>query len=144
MINPEAYRLGANRSCIRDLFEYGKKRAQTVGEENVFDYSLGNPSIPAPEKVNRTIRDILSDTDSVAVHGYTSAVGDLAARAAISQDLNAISGVQILGADILCNTFSSLCQQFSLYKDVQIVRVGQINPEPILCGVVIEKFVIVT
>ena len=88
MYNEKAYALGANRSCIRDLFEYGCARAAMVGRENVFDYSLGNPSIPAPPQVNETIRDILSDTDSLQVHGYTSAVGDLQTRQAIADDLN--------------------------------------------------------
>lgn len=89
MINQNAYRLGANRSCIRDLFEYGRARAAMVGEENVYDYSLGNPSIPAPAAVDEAVRQILLDTPTLQVHGYTSAVGDLAARQAIAEDLNA-------------------------------------------------------
>ena len=89
MINEKAYALGANRSVIRDLFEYGRQRAAIVGAENVYDYSLGNPSIPAPDYVNQAIRDILSDTDSLVIHGYTTAVGDLATRQAIADDLNA-------------------------------------------------------
>ena len=88
MYNPSAYALGANRSCIRELFEYGRARAAIVGPENVFDFSLGNPSIPAPPQVNEAVREILTDTDPLQVHGYTSAVGDLEARAAISRDLN--------------------------------------------------------
>ena len=88
MINEKAYALGANRSCIRDLFEYGRSRAAVVGDENIFDYSLGNPSIPSPAEVNDTIRAVLEDTDSLLVHGYTSAVGDFGTRKAISDDLN--------------------------------------------------------
>ena len=88
MYNPSAYALGANRSCIRELFEYGRSRAAVVGPENVFDYSLGNPSIPAPPQVNEAIRDILADTDPLSVHGYTSAAGDLQTRQAIADDLN--------------------------------------------------------
>ena len=88
MINQTCYALGSNRSCIRELFEYGRQRAAIVGPENVFDYSLGNPSIPAPPQVEQAIREILTDTDSLAIHGYTSAVGDLAARQAIADDLN--------------------------------------------------------
>ena len=88
MLNETAYTLGSNRSCIRELFEYGRKQAAIVGPENVFDYSLGNPSIPSPPEVNQAIRDILGDTDSLALHGYTSAVGDLETRKAISDDLN--------------------------------------------------------
>ena len=92
MINQTAYNLGANRSCIRDLFEYGCKRAAEVGRENVYDYSLGNPSIPAPAAVDETIREILQDTPSLQIHGYTSAIGDFATRKAISDDLNARYG----------------------------------------------------
>ena len=89
MINEKMYALGANRSCIRDLFEYGCQRAAVVGRENVYDYSLGNPSIPAPAGVNQAIREILDELPSLAIHGYTSATGDLGARTAIADDLNA-------------------------------------------------------
>ena len=88
MINERAYALGAYRSGIRELYEYGLNRAAQVGKQNVFDYSLGNPSIPAPPEVEQAIRDILADTDSVAIHGYTPARGDYAARKAIADDLN--------------------------------------------------------
>ena len=88
MLNQTAYSLGANRSCIRDLFEYGRARAAVVGDENVFDYSLGNPSIPSPAAVDETVRQILQDTPTLQVHGYTSAVGDAATRQAIADDLN--------------------------------------------------------
>ena len=88
MLNPKAYQLGANRSCIRDLFEYGRSRAAIVGEDKVYDYSLGNPSIPSPAAVDDAIRQILLDTPTLQVHGYTSAVGDLSARTAIAEDLN--------------------------------------------------------
>ena len=88
MLNQTAYSLGANRSCIRDLFEYGRARAAVVGEENVLDYSLGNPSIPSPTAVDEAVRQILLDTPTLQVHGYTSAVGDFATRQAIADDLN--------------------------------------------------------
>lgn len=93
MINPNAYALGANRSCIRDLFEYGRQRAAIVGEEHVYDFSLGNPSIPSPMEVDEAIRAVLSDTDSLKIHGYTTAVGDYETRKAISDDLNSRYGV---------------------------------------------------
>ena len=99
MYNASAYALGANRSCIRDLFEYGRARAAVVGPENVFDFSLGNPSIPAPPQVNEAVREILADTDPLLVHSYTSAVGDLEARAAISRDLNARFGADTAPED---------------------------------------------
>ena len=88
MINQNMYALGANRSCIRELFEYGRQRANLVGAENVFDYSLGNPSIPAPAGVNEAIHAVLNEMPSLAVHGYTSAPGDLPLRQAVADDLN--------------------------------------------------------
>ena len=95
MYNQTAYALGSNRSVIRELFEYGNRRAAIVGRENVFDYSLGNPSIPAPPEVNQAIRDVLEEMSSLAVHGYTSATGDLATRQAIAEDLNARYGAGV-------------------------------------------------
>ena len=89
MINKNMYALGANRSCIRELFEYGRLRAAVVGAENVFDYSLGNPSIPAPAGVNEAIQAVLEEMPSLAIHGYTSAPGDLPLRQAVAEDLNA-------------------------------------------------------
>ncbi len=100
MVNEAAYALGANRSCIRELFEYGKARAAIVGPENVFDYSLGNPSMPCPTAVTDAIRDILSDTDPVLIHGYTSAAGDIQARRAIADDLNRRFGANARAEDI--------------------------------------------
>ena len=100
MINEKCYALGANRSCIRDLFEYGCQRSAIVGRENVYDYSLGNPSIPAPKAVDQAIRDILDDTNSLAIHGYTSAVGDLATRQAIADDLNARYDAGVAASDL--------------------------------------------
>ena len=88
MVSDAMLALGSARSCFRELFEYGLRQAAVVGLENVFDYSLGNPSIPAPAGVNDAIREILRDTDSLLVHGYTSATGDFEARKAISDDLN--------------------------------------------------------
>ena len=88
MVNEQALKLGTARSVIRELFEYGNNRAKVVGRENIFDYSLGNPSIPAPKEVNEAICDILKNEPPLAVHGYTSAAGDPAVRQAIAEDLN--------------------------------------------------------
>ena len=100
MYNKTAYALGSNRSVIRELFEYGNRRAAIVGRENVYDYSLGNPSIPSPPQVNEAIREVLEEMSSLAVHGYTSATGDLATRQAIADDLNDRYDVGV-GADDL-------------------------------------------
>ena len=78
---------GKSRSCIRELSEYAARRKAEIGAENVFDFSLGNPSIPAPEGVNEAIAELLKG-DSVALHGYTTAAGLASLREAIAEDLN--------------------------------------------------------
>ena len=88
MLNQAAYALGSARSCIRELSEYGRVRAQEIGEDRVFDFSLGNPSIPAPEAVREAILEILDTMDSRSIHGYTASNGDLGTRQALSRDLN--------------------------------------------------------
>ena len=75
MVNQTCYQLGSAPSMIRELFAYGLQKAAELGPENVYDYSLGNPSIPAPAKVEQSIRDILSEVDSIKVHGYSMAAG---------------------------------------------------------------------
>ncbi len=100
MYNETAYQLGINRSAIRDLFEYGRARASEIGAENVYDYSLGNPGIPAPPEVNDTIRALLADTDPITLHGYTSAIGDLQTRQAIADDLNRRFGTNALPEEL--------------------------------------------
>ena len=114
MYNTHAYALGTNRSYIRELAEYGKQRAAIVGAENVFDYSIGNPSIPAPAQINDTIRQILEDTDSLAVHSYTSAGGDYETRLAIAQDLNSRFGTAVAPDDLTigCGTSQELVAVF--------------------------------
>lgn len=87
-INEKMYELGSKRSVIREIFEYSKKRAQEIGAENVFDFSLGNPSVPAPNCVKEAILDLLEKEDPTLLHGYTSAQGDLSVRKAIADDIN--------------------------------------------------------
>lgn len=87
MINSEMMHLGNVRSVIRDIFEYGNQRAKIVGRENIFDFSLGNPNVPAPDIVAETMEKI-AKMDPAAVHGYTSAQGSEACRKAMADDLN--------------------------------------------------------
>ena len=88
IVNKEMYELGSKRSAIRELFEYGKKRAAVVGPENVYDFSLGNPTVSAPACVNETICNLTKELDSISLHGYTSAQGDVETRQAIADFLN--------------------------------------------------------
>ena len=88
MVNETMKQLGNVRSVIRELFEYGNRRRAEVGEDRVYDFSLGNPNVPAPAEVNETIRSLLDEKDDVYLHGYTSAQGDANTRKAIADDLN--------------------------------------------------------
>ena len=88
IVAEDMYKLGSQRSAIRELFEYGKKRAAEVGAENVYDFSLGNPTVPAPGCVNETVRELTHTLDSISLHGYTSAQGDAETRQAIADYLN--------------------------------------------------------
>lgn len=92
--NEKMYELGSKRSAIRELFEYGKERAAIVGAENVYDFSLGNPTVPAPDCVDETIRNLTEELDCIRLHGYTSAQGDEETRSAIARFLNKTHGTQ--------------------------------------------------
>ena len=110
MYNERAYRLGSKRSTIREIFEYAKARSEQIGAENVFDFSIGNPSVPAPDKVNETIRRLTEEIPSVALHGYTSAQGDKEVREKIAQNYTKRFGVPLSGDDLYmtCGAAASL------------------------------------
>lgn len=94
MVNEKMRDLGARRSVIRELFEYGKKRKAEIGAENVFDFSLGNPSVPAPDAVGDTLKRLLDEKDPVSLHGYTSAQGDAGVRRAIAEYVTRTEGAE--------------------------------------------------
>ena len=103
MLSQKMYELGSRRSVIREIFEYAKKRSAEIGSENVFDFSLGNPSVPAPARVEDTIRGLLDSCDPIALHGYTSAQGDFGVRDTIAKSINRRFGTR-LTADSLYMT----------------------------------------
>lgn len=87
MVSERMKGLGTARSVIRELFEYGKLRAAEVGAENVFDFSLGNPSVPSPNAVNETAIRLLREQPDL-IHAYTSAQGAADARERLADSLN--------------------------------------------------------
>lgn len=95
MYNQTAYGLGSVRNQIREVFEYGRQQAKLLGEEHVFDFSLGNPSIPAPAELNEAIHTILNTESSLRVHGYTSGPGSDVLRREVSENLTERFGMQI-------------------------------------------------
>jgi aspartate aminotransferase len=114
MYNEKMYQLGSKRSSIREIFEYAKKRSGEIGAENVFDLSLGNPSVPAPKAVNEAIEKILKTTDPVKLHEYTSAQGDKGVRDKIAQNYAHRFGVELSGDDLYmtCGAAASLTITF--------------------------------
>ena len=94
MISEKMMQLGKKSSIIREIFEYGKKRKAEIGAENVFDFSLGNPSVPAPQKVTDVMNKLIAETPAEVLHGYTSAPGDLNVRNAIADYINNKFGVK--------------------------------------------------
>ncbi len=110
MINEKMYGLGSKRSIIREIFEYCKTRAQEIGKENVFDFSIGNPSVAPPDEIKECINDLINNENSVLLHGYTSAQGDVGVRRAIAGDINNRFGVSVTADDIYmtCGAAASL------------------------------------
>ena len=88
MISKSMEQLVKGNSVIRALFEEGKEMAREVGSENVYDFSLGNPSVPAPESVRTSMKRILDNENSLYVHGYMSNAGYEEVRAAVAHSLN--------------------------------------------------------
>ena len=88
MLNPRYVEMTSHENIIRKISAYGKERAAQIGYENVFDYSLGNPSVPVPPSFNEAIIDILRTKDDVTVHGYSPILGISEARCAVAESLN--------------------------------------------------------
>ncbi len=100
MINERMRGLGAKRSAIRDIFEYGLKRKAELGEGEVFDFSLGNPSVPPPNEVNAELSRLITELPSVELHGYTSAAGDVKVREAVAEYLTRTHAFPVSAGDL--------------------------------------------
>ena len=118
MVSEAMRQLGAQGNPMRVLFEYGKQREAIVGPENVFDFALGNPSVPPPARVNEVIREIVNGPRADAIHAYTSAAGDLEVRRTIAGSLNRRFQAGCRGEDLfltagaapaLCACLKGLC-----------------------------------
>ena len=92
MVNERMYKLGSEPSAIRELFAYGMARKAEIGDENVFDFSIGNPSVPAPDAVKQAVLDLM-DEPPTELHGYTPASGDPRVRATVADHIRRCYGV---------------------------------------------------
>jgi len=104
MISKKMYELGSRSSIIREIFEYGRKRKAEIGVENVYDFSLGNPSVPAPEAVKNAMTTLLEEEPPTALHSYTSAPGDPVVRATIAESINRRFDMNLEGKNIFMTT----------------------------------------
>ena len=136
MISESLVHLGEKKSGIRELFEYGLRQAAVVGKENVYDYSLGNPSVPAPEEVASIIRELL-EGDSLALHGYTPAGGAKEAQQAVADDLTQRSGDTIRPENIFftCGAAPALVAVLRALAvdDAEFVAIAPYFPEYQVC-----------
>ena len=102
MIAEKMKHMVANSSAIRAMFEEGNRLAGIYGAENVFDFSLGNPNIPAPEAVKKAIFELLEGSDPVVLHGYTNSNSGYAdVREAVAESLNDRFGTSFEGKNIV-------------------------------------------
>lgn len=134
MVNQEYYNLGTAPSVIRQLFAYGLEQAAKVGADKVYDYSLGNPSIPAPKKVNESIKKIVDEMDSIKLHGYSMAAGFDTARAAVAKDLANRFGLDVKASELFftCGAapaLISIIKALIVDTDSEIMAVAPFFPE---------------
>ena len=101
MISAKMKPLVENNSVIRQMFEEGKRLAAIYGSENVYDFSLGNPNVPAPETVKESILEILEEEESTFVHGYMSNAGYEDVRGTIADSINTRFGTSFGANNIL-------------------------------------------
>lgn len=88
MINPQYKAMLSGKSIIRELSEYATERGREIGYENVFDYSLGNPSVPCTQSFTNAMIDLLENSDPVAIHGYSPSLGIQSVRQSVADSLN--------------------------------------------------------
>ena len=100
MVSAKMYELGTKKSTIRTIFEFGRKRAAEVGEDNIFDFSLGNPNVPTPEFVKNAAIDILQNSEPSAVHGYTVAPGNPQVREILAESINERFNTNFTGKNV--------------------------------------------
>ena len=110
MFDKKMLDIGYSQSTIRDLYTYGLARKKVIGDDNVYDFSIGNPSIPAPRIVNETLIKLLSEGDSVRIHGYTVSPGNIDVRNSIASYLNKTYNTDVIGKYIFltCGAAASL------------------------------------
>lgn len=104
MINEEYKAMLGGKSVIRELSEYATSRGAEIGYQNVFDYSLGNPSVPAPKSFADAMIDLYENGDPVAIHGYSPSLGIPSFKETVAENLNERFGMAYTGNHIFPTT----------------------------------------
>lgn len=109
-LNEKMLGLGSKRSVIREIFEYSKQRSSEIGADNVFDFSLGNPSVTPPKEISETINDLINTENGTVLHGYTSAQGDFSVRKTVADSINGRFNLSLTANNIYmtCGAAASL------------------------------------
>lgn len=133
MLSKEMIEIGSKRSTIREIFEFGKRRAEVVGRDKIYDFSIGNPNVPAPNSVKEVIVDILENEDSTSTHGYTSAQGDDRVREAIANSINKRFGTNFTKNNLYMTLGAaaslSICFKALACKDDEFIAFAPFFPE---------------
>lgn len=133
MVSEAMLELGRKRSVIREIFEYGNKRRAEIGAENVFDFSLGNPSVPAPEIVTQTLQKLIEETPAAALHAYTSAPGDPGVRTAIAQYIKDTHEFEVAASNIYMTVGAAASLTIALTalteEDDEVIALAPFFPE---------------
>ena len=134
MFNQKMVEMGTTRSVIREIFDFGVKRKAIVGPDKVYDFSIGNPNVPAPQEVQDAITDIVKNLNPVEYHSYTPSAGAKSTRDAIAQNLNRRFATDYDGDDVYltCGAAASLnitLKSLIANEDDEIVTVAPYFPE---------------
>lgn len=133
MYSKEMFELGSNRSVIRELFEFGKQRALEIGKENVYDFSIGNPNVPAPDCIKDSIIELLGTMDEAELHGYTSAQGDGEVRKILAEDINKRFDAEFTADNIYMTVGAAasltICFKALTERDDEFISIAPYFPE---------------
>ena len=134
MFNQKMVEMGTTSSVIREIFDFGVKRKAIVGPDKVYDFSIGNPNVPAPQEVQDAITDIVKNLNPVEYHSYTPSAGAKSTRDAIAQNLNRRFGTDYDGDDVYltCGAAASLnitLKSLIANEDDEVVTVAPYFPE---------------
>ena len=139
MVSAKMYELGTKKSTIRTIFEFGRKRAAEVGEENIFDFSLGNPNVPTPDFVRDAAIEILQTYEPAQVHGYTVAPGNPQVRETLAKSINERFGTNFAGKNLFVTsgaaaaifiTFAPYFPEYKVFVESVGAELKVVKPRP--------------